>query len=131
MALTDMHKALLHWPALMPLAENMFKQLENGWRIETPTLCANIVIGDARATVPAWEGHADAWFLDGFSPPKNPELWDADLMNSVYHHTQTGGTFATYSSAGFVRSRLGDAGFNVTRVDGFGRKRHMSVGIKP
>ncbi|WP_258087706.1 MnmC family methyltransferase, partial [Xenorhabdus bovienii] len=73
---------------------------------------------------------ADAWFLDGFSPAKNPELWDAGLMAQVGAHTKTGGTAATYTAAGFVRRNLADAGFAVTRVKGFGRKRHMTTCLK-
>ena len=131
MTLSDMRRALGNWPLLNNLADEMLGQLENGWSIKTATLDAQIVIGDARQTLPVWDDRADAWFLDGFSPAKNPELWDADLMQAVHDCTASGGTFATYSAAGFVRNRLADAGFEVRRKDGFGRKRHMSVGIKP
>jgi tRNA U34 5-methylaminomethyl-2-thiouridine-forming methyltransferase MnmC len=130
MTFADMRQALDNWPALNGLAEEMLVQLKNGWAIQTPTLDAQIVIGDARETLPIWDGRVDAWFLDGFSPAKNPELWDADLMQAVGDCTPVGGTFATYSAAGFVRGRLTDAGFEASRKDGFGRKRHMSVGVK-
>lgn len=90
-----------------------------------------VVLGDARQTLPRWSGKADAWFLDGFSPAKNPELWDADLMHAVAQHTNQGGTAATYTAAGFVRRGLSDAGFEVERVPGFGRKRHMTRAILP
>lgn len=89
-----------------------------------------VITGDARVTLPAWSGCADAWFLDGFSPAKNPELWDADLMRQVADHTVDGGTCATYTAAGFVRRNLVAAGFEVQRVPGFGRKRHMTRGTK-
>lgn len=100
-------------------------------RIETDDLVLQVIIGDARATVPRWTGQADAWFLDGFSPAKNPELWGDQLLGQVGHHTAPGGSFATYTAAGHVRRALSDAGFAVTRIPGFGRKRHMSVGQKP
>lgn len=87
-----------------------------------------VVAGDARATLPGWEGAADAWFLDGFAPAKNPELWGEGLMAEVARHTAAGGSFATYSAAGFVRRGLASAGFQVERTAGFGRKRHMSRG---
>lgn len=86
-----------------------------------------VVIGDARATLPHWPGRADAWFLDGFSPAKNPELWTPDLMGDVGAHTAPDGTAATYSAAGFVRRALAEAGFTVTRAPGYGRKRHMTT----
>lgn len=90
----------------------------------------HLIVGDARATLPAWDGRADAWFLDGFSPAKNPELWGAELMGQVGRHTATGGSFATYTAAGDVRRALVAAGFDVARVPGYGRKRHMSTGRK-
>ena len=90
-----------------------------------------MIAGDARATLPAWDGAADAWFLDGFSPAKNPELWQPDLMAQVHAHTAPGGTLATYTAAGFVRRGLAEAGFDVTRAPGFGRKRHMTTARKP
>lgn len=88
-----------------------------------------VIIGDARATLPAWPGRADAWFLDGFSPAKNPELWSAPLMAEVARHTAPGGSFATYTAAGHVRRALEAADFAVTRRPGHGKKRHMTAGV--
>ncbi|MEJ6393243.1 tRNA (5-methylaminomethyl-2-thiouridine)(34)-methyltransferase MnmD [Gymnodinialimonas sp. 2305UL16-5] len=87
-----------------------------------------VIIGDARDMLAAWGGRADAWFLDGFSPAKNPEMWGPDLMEMVARHTVPGGTFATYTAAGDIRRGLANAGFTVERVPGFGRKRHMTCG---
>ena len=89
-----------------------------------------VIIGDARQSLRDWSGLADAWYLDGFSPAKNPELWEADLMMEVGAHTKPAGTVATYTAAGFVRRNLDAAGFSVTRVPGFGRKRHMTRGTR-
>jgi tRNA U34 5-methylaminomethyl-2-thiouridine-forming methyltransferase MnmC len=86
------------------------------------------VMGDARRTVPAWDGMADAWFLDGFAPARNPELWEPALLQAVAAHTAPEGTCATYSAAGHVRAALADAGFAVARLPGYGRKRHMTIG---
>jgi len=87
-----------------------------------------VMVGDARATLPAWQGRAEAWFLDGFAPARNPELWEPALMAEVARHTAPGGTFATYTAAGAVRRALEAAGFAVERRAGFGHKRHMSAG---
>lgn len=95
----------------------------------TSQVCLEVIIGDARSTLPLWEGQADAWYLDGFSPAKNPELWSPPLMLDVARHTAPGGTFATYTAAGAVRRALSEAGFDVARVPGYGRKRHMSRGV--
>ena len=125
MARDDMEAALKAFPDLDP------SPLLDHWpatTIRTDRLHADIIIGDARDTLPEWGGKADAWFLDGFSPAKNPELWAPDLMAEVGKHTAQGGTFATYTAAGHVRRSLTEAGFDVNRVPGFGRKRHMSIG---
>lgn len=91
---------------------------------------ARVIIGDVRETLPAWDEKADAWFLDGFSPAKNPEMWGEELMSEVGRHTAPNGTFATYTAAGHVRRALQSAGFAVERAAGFAGKRHMSRGIK-
>jgi tRNA U34 5-methylaminomethyl-2-thiouridine-forming methyltransferase MnmC len=94
-----------------------------------PQLTLAVVVGDARQTLKTWENKADAWFLDGFSPAKNPELWAPELMQDVANHTSGNGTCATYTAAGFVRRGLQGAGFEITRAPGYGRKRHMTRGV--
>lgn len=96
--------------------------------VNGPDFELRVIIGDARKTLPNLTDEADAWFLDGFSPAKNPELWEVSLMNTVGIKTKPSGTFATYTAAGHVRRALAKAGFEVQRVPGFGRKRHMTVG---
>jgi tRNA U34 5-methylaminomethyl-2-thiouridine-forming methyltransferase MnmC len=125
----DAHAALLQFPEAAPFADDIARALEGG-RAEFPDCDLTIVIGDARDTLPTWHNRADAWFLDGFAPAKNPELWESSLLNAVGRHTNRYGTFATYSAAGAVRRALSDAGFHVDRVPGYGRKRHMTVGRK-
>lgn len=125
MRAADMQTALAAFPALAPIVAELSDQLGQP-QIKTHDLDFTMVLGDARDTLPHWPAQADAWFLDGFSPAKNPELWGADLMQQVARHTAAHGTAATYTAAGFVRRNLADAGFHVTRVPGFGRKRHMT-----
>jgi len=91
----------------------------------------HLVYGDANDTLANANFIADAWFLDGFSPAKNPELWNRDLLLAIGRLTRTGGTFATFTAAGSVRQRLADAGFQVEKCRGFGRKRDMLIGCKP
>lgn len=88
-----------------------------------------IILGDVRDTLPAWQERADAWYLDGFAPAKNPAMWEPKVMAEIARHTNPGGTFATYTAAGAVRRALAEAGFSVTRDPGFGHKRHMSRGV--
>ena len=112
-------------------------QLVDGWpdllrtgKLKTADMNLLLIIGDARETVPQWKGRADCWYLDGFSPAKIPELSETDLLSEVYSHTETEGTAATYTAAGYVRRNLVDAGFKVERAKGYGRKRHMTLALK-
>ena len=128
----EMARALDAFPEARAVAGPLLAAWAAGQtRIETDDLQAEIIIGDARETLPRWPGRADAWFLDGFSPAKNPELWDPELMAEVARHTAPGGTAATYTAAGFVRRGLEAAGFDVERRPGFGRKRHMTCARLP
>lgn len=125
-----MARALDAFPQARAIADPILAQWANGPVIRLPDLHADIVLGDARDTLPAWQASADAWFLDGFSPARNPELWSRDLMAAVARQTAPHGTFATYTAAGHVRRALAEAGFTVTRRPGHARKRHMTVGVK-
>lgn len=127
----QMARALDAFPEARGIADPILAQWADGPRILLPDLHADILIGDARTTLPAWDGQADAWFLDGFSPAKNPELWSPALLTQVAAHTAPGGTFATYTAAGHVRRALAEAGFAVTRLPGHARKRHMTTGTRP
>lgn len=132
MTAEDMIEAQAAFPELGELS----RELAPYWRqsdrvIELPDLRFELVQGDARATLPTWPGRVDAWFLDGFSPAKNPELWEATLMAEIGLHTMPGGSAATYTAAGFVRRGLQEAGFEVTRRAGYGRKRHMTIAKFP
>ena len=129
MTVAELARAHAAFPELAPLAA----QLRAGWgqdQITVGQVTARIVAGDARDTLPAWDGMADAWFLDGFSPARNPELWSGDLLAAVGAHTAPGGSFATYTAAGHVRRALVAAGFRVERAPGFAGKRHMSRGLR-
>ena len=128
----DISRALNAFPEALAVAGPFLAQWAEGRRrISCDGLQAEIIEGDARESLPLWQGQADAWFLDGFSPAKNPELWSEALLVQVGSHTVAGGSFATYTAAGHVRRSLTTAGFTVERVAGFGRKRHMTKGIKP
>jgi tRNA U34 5-methylaminomethyl-2-thiouridine-forming methyltransferase MnmC len=125
----DIEIALSAFPEAAAIAGPFLEAWRAGLRrFRVENVEVDVVVGDARETLEQWSGTVDAWFLDGFSPAKNPELWNADMMAQVGAHTVTGGTFATYTAAGHVRRSLSAAGFDVARVSGFGNKRHMSRG---
>lgn len=73
----------------------------------------------------------DAWFLDGFSPDKNPEMWNEKLYKQMFRLSRNGGTFATFTASSNVRRGLQAAGFSVYKRKGFGKKREMLWGEKP
>ncbi len=83
---------------------------------------------------PALDGadfQADAWFLDGFSPAKNDAMWSPEVMAQIARLSAPGAVVGTYTVAGFVRRGLADAGFDVAKKPGFGRKRERLEAIWP
>lgn len=130
----DLRRALALWPALDREAGALLSQYDwmaPGWHrfvFDGGRITLTLLIGDARRTLAALDAVADAWFLDGFAPARNPELWEATLFQEISRHSTHGTTFATYSSAGDVRRGLEAAGFAVEKIPGFGPKREMSRG---
>ncbi len=117
--------------ACLPRVVSRFASQERRVCFALPGLAVEVILGDARVTVPRWEGTADAWFLDGFAPARNPEAWEPALLAAVVMHTVPGGTLATFTAAGAVRRALAAAGMVVERRPGYGRKRHMTIARKP
>ena len=129
LAAPDIALALALFPEAAAVAGPFLDQWAAGARnFALDGLEAEVIVGDVADTLPVWPGCADAWFLDGFSPARNPGMWGESLMAQVAAHTMPGGSFATYTAAGHVRRALQAAGFQVTRSAGFGTKRHMSAG---
>ena len=131
LSVADIARALEAFPEARAVADPFLAAWGAGQtRFTLGPIAVEVILGDVRETLPRWQGVADAWFLDGFSPAKNPEMWAPELMAEVGRHTADDGTFATYTAAGFVRRGLAEAGFTVTRAPGHGHKRHMSRGHK-
>ena len=132
----DLARALRAWPSLTPLATRLCQQ----YPALTPgfhrlRLAANIdltvMFGDAEQMWLNQPGRVDAWFLDGFAPDRNPKLWRPELLALLASRSRPGATLATYTAAGHVRCALAEAGFEVQRMQGFGRKRHRLEGHTP
>lgn len=91
-------------------------------------------VGDILQQLPAWLPHAlhkvDAWFLDGFAPAKNRDMWQPQLFQAMATSAKATGTFATFTAVGEVKRGLQAAGFSVQKVAGFGRKRDMLCGVR-
>ena len=128
----DLERVLAGLPELADLAQPFLTAWARGdLRFEADWLLVEVIVGDATKTLPLWRGLADAWFLDGFAPARNPALWSEAMMAQVATHTTAGGSFATYTAAGHVRRGLQAAGFQVWRLPGHSGKRHMSAGRMP
>lgn len=72
----------------------------------------------------------DAWFLDGFAPSKNPDMWGDALFDGIKRLSASDSSISTFTAAGFVKRAIADAGFEVTKISGFGRKREMITARK-
>ncbi len=107
-----------------PLPLPGFHRIEFGQNI-TLTL----IFDDANDALRRIEAKADCWFLDGFRPASNPDMWSEKVFAAMASLSHKGTSFATFTAAGFVKRGLEGAGFDVRKVKGFGRKRDMLAGI--
>lgn len=130
----DLQRALALWPELTPYAEQLLAQyraMHPGFQrllLDGGRVVLTLMIGDVLECLPQLDAKVDAWFLDGFAPSKNPEMWTDTLFAELARLSAPGATLATFTSAGFVRRGLIAAGFAVVRVKGFGHKREMLAG---
>jgi tRNA 5-methylaminomethyl-2-thiouridine biosynthesis bifunctional protein len=122
-------RALAAWPELTDLAAPLLASWpgrRRGFhRVELAEFNAtlDVAVMDAAPALDAWSGRADAWFLDGFAPAVNPDMWTDELMALVAARSAPGARAATYTVAGQVRRALAAAGFALERRPGFGAKR--------
>lgn len=87
-----------------------------------------LVFDDVNVALPKLNAQVNCWFLDGFKPSSNPEMWSETVFQNMGRLSRDGTTFATFTSAGFVRRGLVAARFDVQKVPGYGHKREMSIG---
>lgn len=133
----DLRRALALWPTLAPFGAQLLAQYHDlpagmhRFSFDQGRVQLTLLIGDAAALLGELQARVDAWFLDGFAPAKNPELWQPALFQAIAGLTRPSGSFATFSCAGTVRRGLQAAGFVVEKSAGFGRKRTMLKGHLP
>ncbi|MFN3314191.1 MAG: FAD-dependent 5-carboxymethylaminomethyl-2-thiouridine(34) oxidoreductase MnmC [Hyphomonas sp.] len=127
--LEDARRALAAWPELADLAGRLLDQWPGPVRgvrhLRFPEDGIEIILhlGDIGETLPRSRVLADAWFLDGFSPANNGEMWTEALFPEVAARSAPGARLATFTVAGGVRRALAAAGFSVAKAEGHGRKR--------
>ncbi|WP_273763641.1 bifunctional tRNA (5-methylaminomethyl-2-thiouridine)(34)-methyltransferase MnmD/FAD-dependent 5-carboxymethylaminomethyl-2-thiouridine(34) oxidoreductase MnmC [Aeromonas hydrophila] len=134
----DLRKALAAWPELATFSQPLIEQ----WPLPVAG-CHRLLFAGGRIRLDLWfgdikemlpqvphpaDGLVDAWYLDGFSPAKNPEMWTQDLFDGLARLARPHATIATFTCAGFVRRGLIAAGFAMQKVKGHGSKREMLAG---
>jgi len=125
-----------HWPELAELSAELQRQwpelLPGIHRIpfDNGKVTLTLILGDALEWLPEFTlpYQADAFFLDGFSPSKNPELWSADFLKLLAKLAAPEATLATWSVAAAVRRSMAAAGFTVAKAPGYADKREMLIG---
>ncbi len=108
------------WPELLPGLHRL--EFDDG------RVTLTLAFGDALDLLPKLAVRADAFYLDGFAPAKNPDLWSPQIFRALAKLADEQATFATYSSAGQVKRALEEAGFSYRKVEGFDGKFAMLVG---
>lgn len=135
LAAADAARAHLAFPELASLSDDLIAQWPRRWHgVHLLSLLGGQVrvqlhYGQAEESLPRLSFAADIWFLDGFSPSKNPQLWSQHLCSELGRLSKKGATLATFTVARQVRTHLTEAGFTVEKAPGFGRKRDMLKGV--
>ncbi|MGN2431468.1 bifunctional tRNA (5-methylaminomethyl-2-thiouridine)(34)-methyltransferase MnmD/FAD-dependent 5-carboxymethylaminomethyl-2-thiouridine(34) oxidoreductase MnmC [Pseudomonas syringae] len=124
----DLQRALALWPELSTFAQPLLDQyvaVHEGFQrlvFDDGRVTLTLLVGDALQMLPQLDGQMDAWFLDGFAPAKNPEMWTPELFAELARLSTSATTIGTFTSTGWVRRSLNAAGFKMKRVPGIGHK---------
>ncbi len=133
----DLAKGHQQWPELSDLSGKLIEQYQiniNDTReitLDIENIKLTLLLDDASIALSQLnfnELKINAWFLDGFAPSKNPDMWTDNLFNQMARLSDENTTFATFTSASAVRQGLQKAGFTVNKLPGFGKKREMLAG---
>ncbi|WP_077048144.1 bifunctional tRNA (5-methylaminomethyl-2-thiouridine)(34)-methyltransferase MnmD/FAD-dependent 5-carboxymethylaminomethyl-2-thiouridine(34) oxidoreductase MnmC [Pseudomonas sp. KK4] len=131
----DLTRALALWPELKPLADQLLTQyvaIHQGFQrlvLDNGRVTLTLLIGDALEQLPQLDAKIDAWFLDGFAPAKNPDMWTAELFAELARLAAPDSTISTFTSTGWVRRLLNAAGFKMKRTPGIGHKWEILRGV--
>ena len=138
LALDALQQAHLAYPQFSHLAQHLqqhwLNPIQGCYRFHFDETTLDLWFGDVAENLPQLGDYMndkiDAWFLDGFAPSKNPDMWNEQLYQQMFRFTKPQGTFATFTAASAVRKGLENAGFNITKRKGFGKKRECLSGQK-
>ena len=135
LSLPDLQRALALWPELKLFADQLLAQyvaIHQGFQrlvLDNGRVTLTLLIGDALEQLPQLDAQIDAWFLDGFAPAKNPDMWTAELFAELARLAAPGSTISTFTSTGWVRRLLNAAGFKMKRTPGIGHKWEILRGV--
>jgi tRNA 5-methylaminomethyl-2-thiouridine biosynthesis bifunctional protein len=121
----DLDRAL-KWPEI----EKIKQEFLSSYPSENLSLCdgrikLNLLLGYSEDILMQMTEKVDAWYLDGFAPSKNPDMWTDEIFAQMARLSQRGTKIATFTAAGFVRRAMSNAGFQIYKRDGYGKKREM------
>ena len=124
----QLEQALSAWPELETYSAALIAQwpgrVKGFHRLHFGDVTLTLIHDDISKALDDLEAKVDAWFLDGFSPAKNPDMWSGEIMKKLAGLSAPGARLGTFTVAGSVRQALIEAGFEVEKKQGFGRKRH-------
>jgi len=130
----DLIRAQRAWPTLKAIAEPLQQQYTaasygfHQFELYQGRVKLVLMLGDVEAMLSQLQAAVDAWFLDGFAPGCNPDMWSEQVFSHIQRLSHAGTSLSTYTAAGFVRRGLIDKGFVIEKVSGIGKKRHMLAG---
>jgi tRNA 5-methylaminomethyl-2-thiouridine biosynthesis bifunctional protein len=130
----DLARAHAFWPQFSEISTTLLQRYSaltsgaNLFSMAEGRIQLTLQIGDVLHVLPQIKQKADAWFLDGFAPAKNADMWSTEVFAHIAALSKPNTTFATFTSAGMVRRGLQVAGFKVEKLAGFGKKREMMRG---
>ncbi len=131
----ELRECLSAWPELRQVIPGLLRAYpvpQRGFHrvfLDGGQVALTLLFGEATEMLAALEAQVDAWFLDGFSPDRNPAMWSAAVMAEVARLSKANARLASYTVAGEIRHTLSEAGFDVQRAPGFGAKREMLRGV--
>ncbi|MEM1153133.1 MAG: bifunctional tRNA (5-methylaminomethyl-2-thiouridine)(34)-methyltransferase MnmD/FAD-dependent 5-carboxymethylaminomethyl-2-thiouridine(34) oxidoreductase MnmC [Pseudomonadota bacterium] len=135
----DMERALSNWVELTPFKTQLLQQYpglvpgQHRLIFEQGQIILDLWwhdAGEALTHLSNWQQpFIDAWYLDGFAPSRNADMWHPNVLRATAALSRTGATVATFTVAGAVRRTLQEAGFSVEKVPGYGRKRECLRGV--
>ncbi|WP_153786973.1 bifunctional tRNA (5-methylaminomethyl-2-thiouridine)(34)-methyltransferase MnmD/FAD-dependent 5-carboxymethylaminomethyl-2-thiouridine(34) oxidoreductase MnmC [Pseudomonas sp. EMN2] len=130
----DLARAMQLWPQFAAFTGPLLEQyvaIHPGFQqfsLDGGRVTLTLMIGDALEQLPQLDARIDAWFLDGFAPAKNPDMWTPELFAQLARLSHAGTTLGTFTTTGWVRRSLVEAGFTMKKVPGLGKKWEVMHG---